>query len=253
MSASGIREVESGVHHRRRSVHLRARRRGPKAKPALNTGPHRRDRRSAAPVSSLAGDWANQIAILAANRKTSVIELGRVVHAARQSLGYGEWAKLWRSERIPFRKRQGDKLRRIGEVLGPLDAHVCAQLPCGSSSLYHLARLDCAAVQQLVQEGVIHPRLKPREVIALVAKRLGSPESETHQLNLKQRLHRLQQFVHETLPGWTSAHRRLAVESLSELIGLIRATFASHAVVANTASPLPLKSNPHGFPTQTHA
>jgi len=215
---SGSRE-EGGAHHLAGSVHVQATRRASKAKPASRIVPRGPGRRS---LANRPGDWANQIAILAANRKTSVIDLGRLVHAARQSLGYGEWAELWRSERIPFRKRQGDKLRRIGQVLGSLDAHVCAQLPYGSSSLYHLARMDCASIHRLVKEGAIHPRIKPREVIALVGKRLGSREPDTYRLNLRQRLDRLKHFVHKTLPGWTSAHRRLAVESLGELIDLLQ-------------------------------
>src|SRR5262245_34812516 len=107
---SAIREIDSGfceeggVPCRARAARARAR---PKVKPVLSIGPHGRSRRS--PVNRSV-EWANQIAILAANRKASVIDLGRVVYAARQSLGYGEWAELWRSERIPFRKRQGDKL-----------------------------------------------------------------------------------------------------------------------------------------------
>jgi len=189
-------------------------------------------------------DWAKAIAAQARRGTKGTLDLGRLVYAARRALPYGGWSKLWRSVRVPFSKRHGEKLCRIGEVLGPLDAHVCAQLPYGRSSLHQLARLDRSTVEDLVRRQVIHRRLKAKQVSALVAKILGQSKSPSRRLNLKQRLERLKTFVDETLADWTAKHRDLSTTELSRLIRKIQ----GRSVVAPVEAPEPIICFPSNVP-----
>jgi hypothetical protein len=151
-------------------------------------------------------------------------------------LPYGGWSDLWRSDRVPFSKRQGEKLRRIGEVLGPLLAHVCAQLPCGSSSLYELARLGRATVEDLVRRHIVHPQLRSKEVIALVREILGQRKSPSKRLNLRQRLERLANFVADTLAQWTPEQRQFATTELDQLIRRIKGGSTARVALDNSAT-----------------
>ena len=120
---------------------------------------------------------------------------------------------------MPFAKRKGYLLAAIGEGLGWANVHVCAHLPTGLRTLYHLAKLDRRTVESLIQEGVIHPALTEREARRLVAQ-LGGVTLKTPSVRaiLRERLRRFAQFVERNLGDWSARERELATEGLTRLI-----------------------------------
>jgi hypothetical protein len=57
---------------------------------------------------------------------------GRLVAALLR----GQFSQLWKAGRLPFAKRKGEMLAAVGEKLGNLHSHMCAQLPTGWTVLY---------------------------------------------------------------------------------------------------------------------
>ena len=120
---------------------------------------------------------------------------------------------------MPFAKRKGYLLAAIGEGLGWANVHVCAHLPTGLRTLYHLAKLDRRTVESLIQEGVIHPALTEREARRLAAQfRRETLKTRSVRAILRERLRRFAQFVERNLGDWSARERELATKELTQLI-----------------------------------
>jgi hypothetical protein len=164
-------------------------------------------------------DWAHRINFAWSQGAASTLELTRAVCAARRSLAYGEWARLWESKTIGFSKRKGDMLATIGKNLGQLTEQNSAHLPAAWNTLYCLSLIDLSALEKLAQEGVVHLGLTLREATELLAQHRGkrlAPFSKT--LGLERRLKNFATFVEATLQKWTPAERRLAKAELRDLL-----------------------------------
>ena len=164
-------------------------------------------------------DWIGEIKKAWAKGPASTLELARVVSTARNGLPHGGWTALWRSCQMPFAKRKGYLLVAIGEGLGWASVHVCAHLPTGLRTLYHLAKLDRITLERLIQEGVIHPGLREQEAGQLVAQFRGeTPKTRSVRAVLRERLRRFAQFVDNHLAEWSADDRALATEELTRVI-----------------------------------
>jgi len=143
------------------------------------------------------------------------------VSAAKTGLQrhYGQWTRLWKAEqKMPVSKSTADQLAVIGQRMGGLDSQTSENLPRGWNILYRLARLDRQTLELLLEQGFIDPKLTLREARALVAEFTGKQTAaEQRKANVRERLRRFEQFVHDTLPGWTAAERKLALATLAEL------------------------------------
>ena len=77
----------------------------------------------AVPIAASVDDWAEAIKRGYACHVCNVIAFGRLVHASRLVLEYGEWEELFRHRRergMPFAKSTGKQWDQIGEVCGEL-------------------------------------------------------------------------------------------------------------------------------------
>ena len=134
-------------------------------------------------------------------------------------MGFGLWARMWRSKDLPFKISKAKMLVRVGERLGDLDGQTFGHLPGGWSVLYQLARLDRPALERLIEEGFIHPGLKLREARQLAAQsREKSPGTRSIRAVLRERLRRFREFVDSQLPGWSANERQLASEDLTQIL-----------------------------------
>jgi hypothetical protein len=164
-------------------------------------------------------DWIGQIQEAWAKGSASALELARILCRARRAMDFGDWARMWRSKRLPFAISKAKMLVRVGERLGDLDGQTFGRLPSGWSILYQLARLDRAELERLIQEGVIHPALTEREARQLAAQFGGeSPRARSVRAVLRVRLHRFAEFVDNHLAEWNADERELAAEELTRLI-----------------------------------
>ena len=153
------------------------------------------------------------------------IELARVVWQARRELVYGQWTHMWASGVLPFSKRKGEMLATVGKGLGWVDAKTFAHLPSGWSVLYQLAQLSQTAFEELLEAGVIHPRLTLREAKELLARFKGRRgPHHSHQAGVKHRLRQFGVYVRRTLRNWNSEERAAARTELTRLLELIDGT-----------------------------
>ena len=165
----------------------------------------------------LAEKWVIEIKRFWAQRRFDMIELAKVVYAAKRELLYGQWTHLLKSRRIPFAKRTAEMLVVIAKGLGRLDAQSCAHLPSALNSLYHLAQLEQAVLVSLIAEGTIHPALTISEAKGLLAEYKPQRNGSQRQLHVKRRLSTFREFVFTTLSDWTPEERALAKAELLEL------------------------------------
>ena len=164
--------------------------------------------------------WASQIRSVWAKGATNTLELARLVFRARRTMRYGDWAQMLRSKQLPFAKSKSKMLVCIGEQLGDLDGQTFGHLPSGWSILYCLSLLGVSTVKQLIEEGIIHPRLTLRESRELLAKHRGDKD-KSKKLKVSRRLRSFRDFVLETLEEWTTAECELAVAELAQLAARI--------------------------------
>ncbi len=120
---------------------------------------------------------------------------------------------------MPVSKSTADQLAVIGLRMGGLDSQTSENLPRGWNILYCLAWLDRQTLEQLIQQGFIHPKLTLREAKALVAEYTGKHAAAEHRkANVRERLRRFAEFVRTTVSDWETEERELATEELIRLI-----------------------------------
>src|SRR5437667_5103711 len=153
----------------------------------------------AAGATTSVSDWIGEIKKVWARGASSTLDLGRVVSAAKTGLQrhYGQWTRLWKSEqKMPVSKSTADQLAVIGQRMGGLDSQTSESLPRGWNILYCLARLERRTLEQLIQQGVVHPKLTLSRARELVAEFTGKQTAaERRKANVRERLRRFAEFV----------------------------------------------------------
>ena len=123
----------------------------------------------------------------------------------------------------------------IGEQMGELDWQTSANLPRGWNILYQLARLDSQTLEQLIQQGVVHPKLTLSHAKDLVAEFTGKQTAaERRKASVRERLRRFAEFVRDTVSDWEIQEREFATETLTQLIEQI--AVAESAVLTRDAN-----------------
>ena len=167
--------------------------------------------------------WAAAIKQTWARGSANTLDLARLISQAKDNLEHGEWSQLWRAGRLPFSKRKGEMLGRIGSDLGKLNAQNSARLPTAWNTLYYLALLGQGTVDQLVRKGKIHSGITLKLAKALLAEyhpRKALKDSRPAVIN---RLNRFTAFVRATLALWSQRERRLVKHELLALLEEISA------------------------------
>jgi len=125
---------------------------------------------------------------------------------------------------MPFARRKAYYLLGIGDTLGWATTQTFAHLPTGWSILYHLGKLDRRTLERLIQEKVIHPRLKLWEARRLAAQiRAGTVSAASRKGSVREWLRRSEDFVRAGLPDWSATERELAQTKLTRIIEQIGA------------------------------
>ena len=125
---------------------------------------------------------------------------------------------------MPFGRRKGYMLLRIANGLGWANVQTFAHLPTGWSILHQLARLDRQTLEQLIQQGFIHPKLTLREAKELVARLIGKrTEARMRKASFRLWLRRSAEFVRNNKSDWNPDERELVTEELTGLIEEINA------------------------------
>jgi hypothetical protein len=133
---------------------------------------------------------------------------------------------------MPFSKRKGEMLVVIGERMGRIDAETFAHLPTGWSVLYWLARLEWETLKNLVEQGIVHPKLRLQDAKRLAIKPWSRPaRSPSRKINVTRRLRQFRDFVQRTLSDWQLKERKLARTELTRLLESIEASSRNRSEV----------------------
>ena len=184
-------------------------------------------------------EWMGKIKKVWALGASGTLDLARVLSSAKNQLRrhYGQWSRLWKSEhKIPLSKSTADRLATVGDRMGWIDSATSLNLPRGWNILFCLAPLDRQTLEQLIEQGFIHPKLTLREAKALVARLKGKPtEARTRKANFREWLRRSAEFVRNNKSDWELDERELVTEGLTRLIEQIRSA-GGMALMGNSNS-----------------
>ncbi len=172
-------------------------------------------------------EWMGKIKKVWALGASGTLDLARVLSSAKNQLRrhYGQWSRLWKSEhKMPLSKSTADRLATVGDRMGWIDSATSLNLPRGWNILFCLAPLDRQTLEQLIEQGFIHPKLTLREAKELVARLRGKlTEARTRKANVRRWLRRSAEFVRDTVSYWEPDERELATEELTRFIEQIAA------------------------------
>jgi hypothetical protein len=125
-------------------------------------------------VADATEDFEVRIRQLWSRGSGHTLELAMAVRTARRQLRHGQWAALFHSGRMPFSKRQADRLVGIAR-LDWLNGTSLSHLPRSWTSLHCLSRLARPVLERLIEQGTVHPGLTLREVRELVSASTENP------------------------------------------------------------------------------
>jgi hypothetical protein len=161
------------------------------------------------------------------------LELARLISAIRQRLGRGEWASIWKSGHMPFSKSKAEMLVVIGGRLNWISVQTFGRLPIGWSVLYQLARLDRRSFAELLEAGIIHPKLKLQEARNLL-KSCGNRKSPSTRSDiLQRRLRRFLDSIYRDVDDWLPKERKMVSVELARLLQRINGDTCSRESVLN--------------------
>jgi hypothetical protein len=163
--------------------------------------------------------WKSKIEAAWRGGISNTFELANVVAAARSSLRRGEWAGLWRQEGLPFCQRKAQMLVAIGRSLSWANAHTCARLPSGWKILYQLTRLDRPAIEALIDQGIVHPKLTLAQAKQLTGIRRNRKPSRSS--GVAKQFDRLRQWARRTRPVWRADECEFARNALREVLEIV--------------------------------
>lgn len=123
---------------------------------------------------------------------------------------------------MPFSKRKAEMLARIGLEMGNLSAQSFAHLPTAWSTLYYVAWLGRRTVEQLIQEGHIHPRLSLQEAKDLLAEHQQARERKPADRKVQRRFASFAGFVRDAASNWSAEERRFARVQLLKILKTLR-------------------------------
>ncbi len=189
-------------------------------------------------------EWMGKIKKVWALGASGTLDLARVLSSAKNQLRrhYGQWSQLWKFEhKMPLSKSTADRLATVGDRMAWIDSATSLNLPRGWNILFCLAPLDRQTLEQLIEQGFIHPKLTLREAKELVARLRGKPtEAGTRKANVRQWLRRSAEFVRNNKSDWKPDERELVTEGLTRLIEELNAVETSIFNPSTFITPLDL-------------
>jgi hypothetical protein len=195
----------------------------PTSEPVLSSKPH-----SQSSVSDSVKDFEIRIRQLWSRGSGHTLELAVAIRDARRKLRHGQWAVLFQSGRMPFSKRQADRLVGIAR-LGWLNGTSLSHLPRSWTSLHRLAQLDRPVLERLIEEGTVHPGLTLREVRELVARFNGRRRRARSDLPaVQRRVERFREFVLGGWESWTPQQRKWTRDELVQLVHKLETSNGLH-------------------------
>jgi Protein of unknown function (DUF3102) len=115
-----------------------------------------------------AEQWANRICTQLGKSVEAILEVGRLLIAAKADLAHGEWGQLFDNKLIPFSLDTAQRLMTIAQHPVLSNTANSRYLPSTWYTLYELTKVDRATLRQALKTGVITPDMPARAVKALL-------------------------------------------------------------------------------------
>lgn len=98
----------------------------------------------------------------------AIIDVGRLLLAAKAALEHGQFQTLFEGEdRLPFGWNTANKLMAIARDRRLINSEHVQNLPNSWGTLYELTKLDNATFARALENGTIHAEMERREVLGL--------------------------------------------------------------------------------------
>ena len=114
-----------------------------------------------------ASKWSRLICAAWQKSTTAIIETGRLLVQAKDSLEHGQWLEMVRAE-LPFAERTAQRLMAIASNPVIANAAHVSLLPPSWMTLYELTKVPHAQLEAKISNGSINPRLERRDIAALL-------------------------------------------------------------------------------------
>ena len=127
-------------------------------------------------------EWASRVTSAFTTSVSSIIEVGRVLRAAKRDLGHRRFLSIFKGRPgavqtpVPFGERTAQLYMKIAGHAILSNPKCISHLPPSLGTLAELARLEPVTVESYINLGRIHPEMTRVEAIALVI-RLEQPTS----------------------------------------------------------------------------
>lgn len=112
--------------------------------------------------------WAERISDSVAKSVEAIVETGRELIAAKESLRHGEWGRMFEDGLVPFGERSAQRLMGIAShVVLSNPTHV-SFLPPSWGTLYELTKVPELDLKRALSDGTITPDMPRKAVAALL-------------------------------------------------------------------------------------
>jgi hypothetical protein len=162
--------------------------------------------------------WSRLICAAWQKSTTAIIETGRLLIQAKDSLEHGQWLEMVRAE-LPFTGRTAQRLMAIASNPVIANAAHASLLPPSWGTLYELTKLPSVELEAKLSDGSINPRLERRDVAALLPNaRKSNTGPLPSSMPYPDRLELLQQTWDETPNGIRQQFTNANAAELREML-----------------------------------
>jgi hypothetical protein len=112
--------------------------------------------------------WADRICTQLGKSVEAIIDVGRLLIAAKADLPHGEWGRLFDERLVPFSQETARQLMTVASHPLLSNSNHGGNLPPSWRTLYELTRLPEATLQHAIADGLITPDMPRKAVQALL-------------------------------------------------------------------------------------
>lgn len=131
----------------------------------------------------------------------AIVDLGRLIRAAKEALGHGKWLALFKQKRPGFGLRRAEMLLKIGGNETLAKSQWFASLPHGIVVLFELSHIPAEQLERLLDAGKVHQRLTRAQARTLAGRDKNDHERAFDLGKAEQRLKNLLDKEVERWPG----------------------------------------------------
>jgi len=115
-----------------------------------------------------ADEWADRICRQLGKSVEAIIEVGRLLVAAKAKLPHGEFGRMFHEHMVPFGQATGEQLMAIATHPVISNSDHGQILPPSWRTLYQLTRADHSQLRAAIKDGTVTPDMSRKAVVAML-------------------------------------------------------------------------------------